>query len=58
MTANYREQPDDADPFECPRCGAHRVRVSGNGAKDCQACPWEYRPEPEDTSEQVGLDGF
>lgn len=53
--------PDtEGDPFKCPVCGGRNVRCSGGGERDCQTCPWDYRPtrDTQQTTEQVGLTDY
>lgn len=53
-------EPLDDDPFTCPVCGGP-VTCSSGGVKDCNVCPWDFRPARDTTSEnseQVGLGDY
>lgn len=51
----------EEDPFKCPECGERDVTVRGDGAKNCNSCPWEFRPSRDtsrETTQQVGLTDY
>ena len=52
---------EENDPYRCPKCGERDVRCSGGGERDCQSCPWDFRPARDtsrETTKQVGLGDY